>query len=242
MWTMLKFVTNPCLRMPVPALNYGQQALEGLRAFRTPVASPSSGRTATRGASSTRSRCYRCRSCQPSSSWRRAGPPHDSGGALYVRSLLLGTSALLPPAPAADYAFLFSTCGFVDMRRDSSPRGGGGGVTLVVPDLPCVIDSVTSESVQQIVRDACGWTVERWRISYTKPPEFSEVLGTETGVALIRSHELDQGDEQESGGPAFLELLKRLKDIHLSKAEDRFGWLSVVRAEDGAIDGGDEDQ
>lgn len=36
----------------------------------------------------------------------------------------------------------------------------------------------------------------------------------------------------------FWSLLKRLKDIQLAKAKDDFGWLFVVQAEYGAIDGG----
>ncbi|KAG6353641.1 hypothetical protein INS49_005349 [Diaporthe citri] len=375
-WTPLKFVKDPYLRMHgmAPALNYGQQCLEGLKAFRTPsgVAVFRPERNAQRFQHSAEVLSMPpvptelfVAACRAAVALNAAyAPPHDSGGALYVRPLLLGTGALLPPSPAEDYAFLvfvaptpagvhdaplparalvldefdraaprgtghakvggnyapvlrfsgaarasgfgitlhldsarheevdeFSTCGFIGVRTRSPPGGGppgSGGVTLVVPDSPCVIDSVTSDSVQQIARDACGWGVERRRIAYTELPEFSEVLGAGTGVALcpIRSitrrtsgakglcngsanglanglysgpsvQKLPAGprvvsdadsetvtyldDEQESGGPVFLELLKRLKDIQLGKAKDEFGWLSLVRAEDGAIDGGNEE-
>ncbi|KAL8336829.1 hypothetical protein RB601_008359 [Gaeumannomyces tritici] len=53
----------------------------------------------------------------------------------------------------------FSTSGFIGALED-----GQGGVTLVVPDSKNVIDSVTSESVQQIGR-SFGWKVEKRQVS-----------------------------------------------------------------------------
>jgi len=52
----------------------------------------------------------------------------------------------------------FSTSGFVGVRRD------GNVVTLVVPKSAAVIDSVTSDSVQELAR-SFGWTVERRAVS-----------------------------------------------------------------------------
>lgn len=53
----------------------------------------------------------------------------------------------------------FSTSGFIGALDD-----GQGGVTLVVPDSKNVIDSVTSESIQQIGR-SFGWKVEKRQVS-----------------------------------------------------------------------------
>ncbi|KAL8282433.1 hypothetical protein RB597_009918 [Gaeumannomyces tritici] len=73
----------------------------------------------------------------------------------------------------------FSTSGFIGALED-----GQGGVTLVVPDSKNVIDSVTSESVQQIGR-SFGWKVEKRQIKYTELPNFSEIMAAGTAAALV---------------------------------------------------------
>ncbi|KAK1970045.1 branched-chain amino acid aminotransferase [Colletotrichum sublineola] len=72
----------------------------------------------------------------------------------------------------------FSTSGFIGVRRD------GDDVTLVVPDSKCVIDSVTSDSIQQIAR-SFGWKVEKRVIKYSELPAFSEVMAAGTAAALV---------------------------------------------------------
>ncbi|EFQ33888.1 branched-chain amino acid aminotransferase [Colletotrichum graminicola] len=72
----------------------------------------------------------------------------------------------------------FSTSGFIGVRRD------GEDVTLVVPDSKCVIDSVTSDSIQQIGR-SFGWTIEKRVIKYSELPTFSEVMAAGTAAALV---------------------------------------------------------
>lgn len=151
----------------------------------------------------------------------------------------------------------FSTCAFLGVRADDD------GVTLLVPDSPCVIDSVTSDSVQHIAR-SFGWRVERRAVPYTELPTLSEVLGAGTGVALtpIRSitrllrHSDGIGalpagprvradaesetityllDEQQAGGPVYRRLRERLQGIQLGIVKDEFGWCLEVRAEDKEI-------
>jgi len=154
----------------------------------------------------------------------------------------------------------FSTCAFIDVRS----YGGGDDVTLVVPDSPCVIDSVTSDSMQHIAR-SFGWKVEKRPVRYTELPAFSEVLGAGTAVALVPIRSITRRrttarlpagprlrvdaesetvaylpDEQHSGGPVYLKLLAQLRAIQLGKVEDEFGWRFEVRAEDQEVDGGNE--
>ncbi|KAM0326299.1 hypothetical protein ACHAQA_006897 [Verticillium albo-atrum] len=76
----------------------------------------------------------------------------------------------------------FSTSGFIGVKKT------GAAFTLVVPDSQCVIDSVTSASVQHIAQ-SLGWTVEKRVIKYTELPEFDEVFaaGTAAGLVPIRS-------------------------------------------------------
>ncbi|KAL2107497.1 hypothetical protein VUR80DRAFT_5149 [Thermomyces stellatus] len=76
----------------------------------------------------------------------------------------------------------FSTSGFVGAKVE------GEEVTIVVPDSKAVIDSVTSDSVQNIAR-SFGWKVEKRAIKYAELPAFSEVMaaGTAAGLVPIRS-------------------------------------------------------
>ncbi|KAI9158080.1 putative Branched-chain-amino-acid aminotransferase 1 [Paramyrothecium foliicola] len=154
----------------------------------------------------------------------------------------------------------FSTSGFIGAIRTGQ---GEGDVTLVVPDSTSVIDSVTSDSVQQIGR-SFGWKVEKRSIKYGELPVFSEVLAAGTAAALvpIRSitrrdtSELPSGEKvtadkdaetvtylpesQEDAGPICLRLLSQLKSIQLGKLKDEFNWRQEVTAEDKKVDGATE--
>ncbi|KAK7907963.1 branched-chain amino acid aminotransferase [Apiospora marii] len=72
----------------------------------------------------------------------------------------------------------FSTSGFIGAIKN------GEDVTLVVPDSKAVIDSVTSDSVQEIGR-SFGWKVEKRSIKYGELPQFSEVMAAGTAAALV---------------------------------------------------------
>lgn len=323
-----------------PALNYGQQALEGFKAFRMPgkpggIALFRPDRNAMRFQHSVEVLSMpsvpvdmflgACRAAVA----LNAGyvPPHESGGALYVRPQLYGSSAHLGLTTSDEYTFCvfavptgvydgtqpvkalilddfdraapkgtghakvggnyapvlrwsdqartegfgvtlhldserheevdeFSTCAFIGVR---SHGGGDDDVTLVVPDSPCVIDSVTSDSMQHIAR-SFGWKVEKRPIRYTELPAFSEVLGAGTAVALVPIRSITRRtagrlpacprlrvdaesetvmylpDEQHSGGPVYLKLLAQLRAIQLGKVQDEFGWRFEVRAEDQEVD------
>lgn len=144
----------------------------------------------------------------------------------------------------------FSTCGFLGVRQgaDSAPA-----TTIVVPDSPCAIDSVTSATVQDIASKVLGWKVERRKVLYTELPQFSEVMGAGTGVALLpirsitRHHNhfspgTEEGAEQETTeyippgeenpGPVYSQLLSQLRAFQLGKVPDEFGWRFEVRADD----------
>ncbi|WYZ42410.1 hypothetical protein EsH8_VI_000109 [Colletotrichum jinshuiense] len=72
----------------------------------------------------------------------------------------------------------FSTSGFIGVKKD------GDDITLVVPDSKCVIDSVTSDSIQHIAR-SFGWKVEKRAIKYGELPSFTEVMAAGTAAALV---------------------------------------------------------
>ncbi|MCJ1271919.1 hypothetical protein MMC22_011824 [Lobaria immixta] len=153
----------------------------------------------------------------------------------------------------------FSLCGFLGVKHSSHGAGDDDDdVTLVVPDSPCAIESLTSDSVQQIAR-SWGWKVEKRRVPYTELPAFSEVLGAGTAVGLVpvrsitrrrTTGRLSPGprlladsddesetvvyipDEQQGGGPVFQKLLAQFRAIQLGKVPDGFGWRFEVQAKD----------
>lgn len=158
----------------------------------------------------------------------------------------------------------FSTCGFLAVLY---PDDNLDDVTIVAPDSPCVIDSVTSDSVQQIAR-SWGWKVENRQIPYTELPSFREVLGAGTAVGLVvirsitrkgnglrlsfpttgrRVVETDgletvvyMEDEQQSGGPVYSKLITELRHIQFGNVADKFGWRCEVQVKDKVLEGSDQ--
>ncbi|KYK56083.1 branched-chain-amino-acid aminotransferase [Drechmeria coniospora] len=154
----------------------------------------------------------------------------------------------------------FSTSGFIGIVADN---GLDGEVTLVVPDSSCVIDSVTSDSVQQMAR-SYGWKTEKRSIKYGELPRFTEVMAAGTAAALVPirsitrrttagSAKLPAGprvttdgesetvtyiaETQEDAGAVCLKLLTHLKAIQLGKVKDEFGWRCAVTEKDLTIEG-----
>jgi branched-chain amino acid aminotransferase len=150
----------------------------------------------------------------------------------------------------------FSTSGFIGVLANSDDD-----ITLVVPDSNSVIDSVTSDSIQQLGK-SWGWKVEKRSIKYTELPSFSEVFAAGTAAALVpirsitrlRSNAAGAGaalpagarvtstadsdtvtyipEAQDDAGPICLKLLTQLKAIQLGKAKDEFGWRCPVGEKD----------
>ncbi|KAL4890005.1 aminotransferase [Aspergillus ambiguus] len=129
----------------------------------------------------------------------------------------------------------FSTSAFLGVRRDPA----SGRVTLVQPDSPNVIDSVTAASVCEIGQRLFGFGYERRRIAYDEIPRFEEVIAVGTAAALvpIRSVTMHSkndrftfaaGDDGQSGGEVCVKLLQALKGIQSGKLEDQFGWNVLV--------------
>jgi branched-chain amino acid aminotransferase len=167
----------------------------------------------------------------------------------------------------------FSASGFLAVKKRSTNRSRAGNdvdgkdfdVTIVVPDSPTVLASLTSDSVQQIAR-SFGWNVDKRPVPYTELPTFSEVFAAGTGAGLVpvrsitrrpgiaRRSSLPLGprvvvdpdgsetivyvqDEQNTeGGPVYQKILAQLGGIQLGKVKDEFGWLCAVRAEDAQLE------
>lgn len=126
----------------------------------------------------------------------------------------------------------FSTSGFLAIR--SSPTAG---TTLVVPDSPSVIASVTSASCCELAA-SFGWKVERRPVPYAELKDFSEVMaaGTAAGLVPIKSitcrgkgEKFTYQEGRAEAGPACAKLLETLRGIQRGIVEDGFGWCETAK-------------
>lgn len=119
-WTDPEFVEDPYLRIHgmAPALNYGQQCYEGLKAFRSPgdqainIFRPKANAARMQHSASFISvppvpenhflRCVRLAVGLNA----KFVPPHETGAAMYIRPILFGSSAQLGLNPPQEYTFL----------------------------------------------------------------------------------------------------------------------------------------
>lgn len=149
----------------------------------------------------------------------------------------------------------FSTSAFIGVRQD------GDQVTLVVPDSPSVIDSVTSDSVQQMAR-SYGWATEKRPIPYRELPDFTEVMAAGTAALLVPIRSITRlrptdrlpagprvsrhadaetvaymDASQTDPGPVCRKLLAHLRALQSGEAADEFGWRHLVTEADTQIDG-----
>ncbi|KAI1873003.1 hypothetical protein JX265_004620 [Neoarthrinium moseri] len=117
-WTPPQFVTDPFIRIHgmSPALNYGQQAYEGLKAFRTPSGDIQIFRPDRNAARMQHSAEFISIPPVPTELFLEAVkaavalnaeyvPPHETGAAMYIRPQIYGSSAQLGLNPPEEYMF-----------------------------------------------------------------------------------------------------------------------------------------
>lgn len=118
-WSEPTFVADPYIRIHgmAPALNYGVQAYEGLKAFRAPSDSTINVFRPDRNAARMQhSAEFICVPPVPTELFLRAVkgavalnaefvPPHETGAAMYIRPQIYGSSAQLGLNPPEEYTF-----------------------------------------------------------------------------------------------------------------------------------------
>lgn len=117
-WTAPEFIQDPFLRIHglAPGLNYGQQAYEGMKAFRTPENNIALFRPSQNASRMGHSAGFISIPPVPNDHFLRCCrlavglnaefvPPHRTGAAMYVRPLLFGSSAQLGLNPPEEYTF-----------------------------------------------------------------------------------------------------------------------------------------
>lgn len=149
----------------------------------------------------------------------------------------------------------FSTSSFIGVISK-----GDNDVTLVIPSSKCVLESVTSDSIQEIAR-SYGWKVERRTVKYTEMPSLSEVMAAGTAAALVPIRSITRRnssflpaspivtseggaetvtflpESQQEPGPIFQKLLTQLKAIQLGKVNDDYGWRCNITENDKKVEG-----
>ncbi|KAI0890134.1 branched-chain amino acid aminotransferase II [Annulohypoxylon maeteangense] len=117
-WTPPQFVTDPYIRIHgmAPALNYGQQAYEGLKAFRNPSGDLQIFRPDRNAVRMQHSADVISVPPVPTDLFISAVkaavslnaeyvPPHETGAAMYIRPQIFGSSAQLGLSPPEEYTF-----------------------------------------------------------------------------------------------------------------------------------------
>ncbi|KAG9238563.1 aminotransferase [Amylocarpus encephaloides] len=117
-WTAPEFVRDPFLRLHgmAPALNYGQQAYEGLKAFRTPNDQITIFRPQKNAGRLQHSASFVSIPPIPEELFLESVhaavslnaefvPPHETGAAMYIRPLIFGSCAQLGLQPPEEYMF-----------------------------------------------------------------------------------------------------------------------------------------
>lgn len=117
-WSEPQFVEDPFLRIHgmAPALNYGEQAFEGIKAFRTPDDQIAIFRTISNAKRMAHSAGFVAIPPIPEAHFIKCChlavglnaehvPPHYTGAAMYIRPLVFGSSAHLGLTPPEEYTF-----------------------------------------------------------------------------------------------------------------------------------------
>ncbi|KAF2702914.1 branched-chain amino acid aminotransferase [Pleomassaria siparia CBS 279.74] len=117
-WGKPRFVKDPYLRIHglSPSLNYGQQAYEGMKAYRDVEGQVRLFRPRDHAARLARSAAFVSIPSLPEDAFIHSVhlavshnaefvPPHNSGAAMYIRPILIGLSPQLAPIPPSDFLF-----------------------------------------------------------------------------------------------------------------------------------------
>lgn len=107
------------------------------------------------------------------------------------------------------------------------------GNTYVTPKSPSILPSITNKSLRALAEDM-GMKVEQRPIPVDELKEFDEAgaCGTAAVIAPIGMiFDIDTKEVVEyaaAPGPVSLTLYNKLRDIQYGRAEDKFGWTTVV--------------
>lgn len=103
----------------------------------------------------------------------------------------------------------------------------------ITPKSPSILPSVTNKSLRQLAQDL-GLTVEERNIPYQELSTFSECGACGTGAVISPIgyvYDAQTGEEYNFGeevGEVSLKLYNLLQDIQNGRAEDKYGWCTII--------------
>ncbi len=245
------------LHMAATCLHYGQEAFEGLKAFRGKDGKVRIFRL-EENAARLQSTCQGILMAElPTERFKEAIlkvvklnerfiPPYETGASLYIRPLLIGTSAQVGVHPAEEYMFVvfvtpvgpyfkggFSTNPYVIIREFDRAAPHGTGIYKVKSS--SILPSITNKSLMQLAEDM-GIKVERRPIPEEELETFEEAgaCGTAAVISPIqRIDDLENGksyviSKDGKPGPICTKLYNKLRGIQYGDEPDTHGWVTIV--------------
>jgi branched-chain amino acid aminotransferase len=125
----------------------------------------------------------------------------------------------------------FSASGFIGVRVDAE------GTTMVVPDSPTILRSITVDSMCRIAQ-SFGWQVQRREVSFAELAELSEAFAVGTAFILtpvrsISRHSTETCIEYAANyrcqTSAYTRLLETLYAIQQGQLHETWGWTEKIR-------------
>ena len=241
------------IHMAATCLHYGQEAFEGLKAYRCPDGKIRIFRP-DENAARLQSTCRGILMPElPTEKFiemvkkvvllnERFIPPYESGATLYVRPLLIGTSAQVGVHPSEEYLFLilvtpvgpyfkggFASNPYVIIRDHDRSAPLGTGIYKVGGNYA----AITNKSLMQLAEDF-GLKVERRQIPEEELDTFEEAgaCGTAAVISPISYiDDIETGKRYDFGaepGPVSRRLFEHLRNIQYGIEPDTHNWTMVV--------------
>ena len=238
------------IHMAATCLHYGQEAFEGLKAYRGKDGKIRIFRLEA-NAERLQSTCdgilmpkfptelFREAVTKVVKANERFIPPYESGASLYIRPLLIGTGAQVGVHPANEYLFVvfvtpvgpyfkggFATNPYVIIRQFDRAAPLGTGTYKV---------SITNKSLMQLAEDM-GMKVERRPIPEEELATFEEAGACGTAAVISPIERIDDLENHKSyviakdgkPGPISEKLYNKLRAIQYGDEADPYGWVTVL--------------
>lgn len=112
------------------------------------------------------------------------------------------------------------------------PGADGRPATLVTPESPSILPSITLESLLVLAREELGLTVERRRITIDEVPALVEMGCAGTAAVITPVAQVTHGERETkltAPGPVTRELYRLLTQIQQGALPDPRGWVHTVQ-------------
>ena len=256
-WGELELCSEETLNIHMAAtcLHYGQEAFEGLKAYRgkdgkirifRPEANAQRLQSTCNGILMPElpTETFLAAVKKVVKANERFIPPYESGASLYIRPLLIGTGAQVGVHPANEYMFVvfvtpvgpyfkggFSTNPYVIIREFDRAAPYGTGRYKVSSILP----SITNKSLMQLAEDM-GIKVECRPVPEEELETFEEAGACGTAAVISPIQRIDDLENNKSyviskdgkPGPICTKLYTKLRAIQYGDEPDTHNWVTIL--------------